>query len=533
MSARPVWALAAGFAALGLVAVATDAYLHDEGVLAHAFARWVAIDPWHAFFLQKSRPPIAAFYAPIALLGLRAYLVAHVLVAALGIVALAGVARALGQSRPWIVALVLAASPLYLGAAAAGVSNSDGVAVAAIAGWCWLGAKRPLGAGVLFGMLPWIRAELAPLVLATVVVALVQRDRRVVMGVLLFPCVYALAGALVHADPLWFLHWPPALPEPMPDNPYWRTHTGVVSASDLAGTALALTPMLVLAVLAPLARLRGLELAWALFAAFELGLLLAMPRWRAFNFDLSPRYLLGVLPVVALAIGRAVETWDEHDAPWTRVGGEALVLAGFGALAFVAARAGSHPNALVATAAAAAAIACVRANRPRWAIATCVVVLALGPFAFADDVGLRRERESPEIDETLARLREREDWRARPIYTNSPLLPIVLARSDAPATGAVHYLVQADQLYELVRLSDPDNGQRAALLEHLRAGFGSPAILPGDLAPDDVPDDALFVLVDDPRLELVLPSERWEPVLEPLVAGERVRISAVRPEVDR
>lgn len=529
MNARTPWLLAAGFAALGIVAIVGDTHLHDEGLLAHAFARWVAIDPVHAFFLQKVRPPIAALYAPFALLGLRAYLVAHVVVAALGIVALASLARALGQSRPWLVALVLAGSPLYLGAAAAGVSNSDGVALAAIAGWLWLGARRPLAAGVVLGMLPWVRAELAPLVLATIIVALAQRERRLAIGVLVFPLLYGIAGAIVHGDPLWLLHWPPALPEPMPDNPYWRTHDGVVGAPDLVGSALALSPAFVLAAVAPPARWRRLELAWALVAAFELGLLLAMPRWRAFNFDLSPRYLLVVLPAIALAIGRAVDAWDERDASWTRVGAEAVVLAGFAALAFAGTRAGEHPDGLVAAAIVATAIACVRAG---WSVpgrALVVGLLAIGPFAFADGARLARASEAPELDEIVARLHERADWRDKVVYTNAPLLPLVLARADAPRVAAVHYLVQADQIYELTRLSDPDNGQRDALLARLRDGFGSPALLPGDLKPQDAAG-ALFVLVDDPRLSLVLPNDRWEPWLDTVYASERVRIAFVREE---
>jgi hypothetical protein len=525
--------LAAGFAALGIVAVARDTFLHDEGLLAHAFARWVAVDPVHAFFLQKVRPPIAALYAPFAAMGLRAYLVAHVVFAAAGVLALGSLARALGQSRPWLPALVLAASPLYLGAAAAGVSNSDGVAATAIAGWLWIAARRPFAAGAVLGMLPWMRAELAPLVLATVVVAVARRDGRLVLGVLAFPVAYAVAGAAVHGDALWMLHFPPALPSPMPDNPYWRTHDGVVHARDLVGTALALTPVFVLAALAPLGRWRGVELAWALFAAFEIGLMLSMPRVRVFNFDWSPRYLLAVLPAVALAIGRAVESWEDDEAPWTRIAGEAAALAGFGALAFVAAHTGAHPQGLAATALAAAAIACVRLGRRAAGRGIVLVALALGPFAFADGARLAVAKESPEIDEIVARLRERDDWRARSVYTNAQLLPIVLARAGAPDVGAVHYLVQADQVYELARLSDPDNGQREALHGRLREGFGSAAVLPGDLRPSDVSAGALFVLVDDPRLELVLPSAEWDPWLEPVYASDRVRIAVVREEVRR
>jgi hypothetical protein len=183
----------------------------------------------------------------------------------------------------------------------------------------------------------------------------------------------------------------------------------------------------------------------------------------------------------------------------------------------------------VAAAIAATAIACVRAGAPVLGRALVVGALAIGPFAFGDGARLARATEAPEIDEIVARLHEREDWRGRPVYTNAPLLPLVLERDDAPRVGAVHYLVQADQLHELTRLSNPDNGQRAALLTLVRKGFGCPALLPGDVKPEDVAG-ALFVLVDDPRLSLVLSNERWEPWLETVYASERVRIATVRTE---
>src|SRR5262249_52054146 len=76
------WALAVVFAIAGIVDVVLARHLHDEGLLTFYFARMTADDPIAAFFLQKTRPPISALYAPFAAIGPLAFGIAHVLVAA-------------------------------------------------------------------------------------------------------------------------------------------------------------------------------------------------------------------------------------------------------------------------------------------------------------------------------------------------------------------------------------------------------------------------------------------------------------------
>jgi hypothetical protein len=524
------WLLASLFALAGTLDVLAARHLHDEGLLTFYFARMAADDPIAVLFLQKSRPPISALYATVAMLGPLAFGLAHVLVAALAIPALCASARALGHRFVVLPGLVLAASPLYFAAAAAGVSNSDGVAVACFAGWLWLAKDRRFAAGVLLGMLPWIRAELAPLSLALLVLAWRQRTLAPWLGALVFPLGYALLGALAHGDVLWMFHYPPALPEPMAGNPYWSTHDGRIGTAELLASLLALGPAVVLAAMVRPDRLRPFELAWLLFAAFELGVLLALPRWRAFNFDLSPRYLLGVLPALALASSRCVEGWWEPAGPRRRAW-ELAVLGSFAVLSWRAVAAGAHAAGLIATALCSAAVACARAGRAPLAAAIAIALVCSGPLGFDDGARLRRDREAPELDEIVARLDERPQWRARPIYTNAPLLAAHLRRVDPQRPAAVHYLVQADQLHELVALSNPE-WQRERMLAAIAGEFYGIPVLPDALTPAKLPDDALFVLVDDPRLELVLPAERWDPRLELLVASLRVRIAELRPERD-
>jgi hypothetical protein len=323
-------------------------------------------------------------------------------------------------------------------------------------------------------------------------------------------------------------HYPPALPEPMPGNPFWSLHDGRIGTAELLASLLALSPVFVLALLVPLQRLRGVELAWLLFAAFELGVLLSLPRWRAFNFDLSPRYLLGVVPALALAASRTVEGWwhdtDARGRIW-----ELVALVAAAVLSWRAAASGAHATALIAIAIVAAAIACARAGRPRWAAAIVIVLVALGPLGFDEGAQLRRDRVSPELDEVVTRLDEHRQWRERPIYTNAPLLAAHLRRIDPERPGAVHYLVQADQLHELVALSNPQWSQRTRMLAAIGDEFYGIPVLPDALVPTRLPTDALLVLVDDPRLALVMPAERWDPQLELLSTSLHVRIAQLKP----
>ena len=529
LGVRGGWALALIFAIAGIADVAAARHLHDEGLLTFYFARMTADDPIAAFFLQKTRPPISALYAPIAAIGPLAFGIAHVLLAALAIPALCSVAKSCGQRWPAIAGLLLAASPLYFAAAAAGVSNSDGVAFACIACWLWLARDRGFAGGVLLGMLPWIRAELAPLSLALLVVAALRRERAPWFGALVFPLGYCIVGAFVHGDVLWMGHHPPALPEPMPGNPYWATHDGRIGAAELLASLLALGPLCILApTLAP-RRLHTAELAWIAFALFELGVLLALPRWRAFNFDLSPRYLLGVVPALALAGARAIEGLAAPAEPRRRAW-ELAVLAGFAILSWRAVVEGAHAAGLTAVAIASTAVACARAGRARVGVAIAVLLACIGPFGFDDGARLRRDREAPELDEIVARMNEHPDWRTRPIYTNAPLLAAHLRRIDPERPAAVHYIVQADQLHELVALANPEWGQRERLFATIREEFYGVPVLPDGLTPGKLPHDALLVLVDDPRLELVLPAARWDPWLELQVASLRVRIAEIRGE---
>ncbi len=95
---------------------------------------------------------------------------------------------------------------------------------------------------------------------------------------------------------------------------------------------------------------------------------------------------------------------------------------------------------------------------------------------------------------------------------------------DADRHGPVHYIVQADQLHEIVALTNPVSGQRARVLAALGRGFyGTPAFADA-FTPAQLPEDAVLILVDDPRLSLVMPPALWDPALRMHTASARFRI---------
>ncbi|MEX1364131.1 MAG: hypothetical protein AB1Z98_13470 [Nannocystaceae bacterium] len=519
--------LTAAYVVLAGAAVADDRYLHDEGLLTHLLASLVGRAPAATLLLQKARPPLALLYAPIAGLGLGPFLWAHVLVCALAVPLVGATAARLGHARPELAAAVVALSPMFVAAGAGGLMNADAVVGLSAVAWLWSG-RRLLAAGVVMGLLVWVRAELAVVALVLAGWSLWRRQPRLLLGLALGPLAYGLVGAVYHRELLWMLRFPPALSEPMPDNPFWQSHHGVASLPVVAGALLAITPAI--ALLGIWRRKGGgeLEQVGLLSVGLLVVALVVLPRWQVFNFDLSPRYLLPALPFVALAIGRVSEALgpDDDAASGLRRG---LGLGALAVLAIVIERAGGGTLSLVAVASAAGLVALAGAGYSRTARLGLGALLAAGPLAFGDGARLARRLHSPALDQAVARLREHPQWQARPIYTNEPLLDAYLRRGGGLPDREVHYLVQADQLYELTTLSNPDNGQRAALLAALREGFYGIPVLPDELDPASVPAGAVFVLREDARLSLVMPPERWDPWLRVVHPGVGLRV-AVRTE---
>ncbi len=511
----------AAFLGLSGVTLAQGRFLHDEGLLTHLFALATARDPAATFFLQKSRPPISALYAPVAG-SLDLFFWAHIVVGALGIVALWAAARSLGHARPWVAPAVMALSPMYIGGSVAGLSNTDVVAGACAFAWLYASDRRVAAAAVL-GVLPWIRAEIGVLCVVVLIDAVRRRSWTEVGAMPAFGIAYGLAGIGYHHDPLWFLHYPPALPEPMPGNPFWAEHGGTASVGEIVSSAVALTPLIPALVWTRWRTLDALERRGLWFcAAFALALVV-LPAWRVFNFDQSPRYLLPVLPFVALALGRGI-----GDACWRGDGPGPLALPALSVmagLAYLAARTNPHPTALAAVAFIALALTVYRARWPWLAAAPLVVLAGLGPFMFADGGHLDTASTAPHLGPMIDRLEETVGPQPKVVYTNEPLLATALRRSGRLPQVTVFYIVQEDQRFELERLANPWVGQREALWDAMADNAYGRPIRPDALRPDTVPVGALFALTKDARLPLVMPPQRWDGLLVVLRPGYDMVIS--------
>src|SRR5262245_27437506 len=237
----------------GLVLLYSNASLNDEGLIIHYSGTWARLDLPNVFFAQKAKPILAALYALPSLAGVRATMIAHLVVCALALPMIAAFARQLGYRLPNFAALVLGFSPIFLLGGPAGIANNDAI-VGTVLVLFLIGRGHALSSGLVLGCLPWVRTEMAALLVVLVVHAIViERNPRFVIGAMLFPLAYALAGAAYHHDILWMVHYPPQTPA-NPDNPMWQ---GIpIGPRFFLGFVLAVTPV---AGLLPWVRFRRLH----------------------------------------------------------------------------------------------------------------------------------------------------------------------------------------------------------------------------------------------------------------------------------
>jgi hypothetical protein len=512
-----VGVLVASFIVAGVVLVLTDYTINDEGMLTYYWASWLRRDFVPMLYFQKSKPVLCALYAPVTVWGPRVTLIAHVLVAATAIAMLAAVARSLTFRLPNLPAFVLAVSPLYFFGSAAGLSNVDGVVGIVLVLYLLCVRRWPMAAGLVLGMLPWVRFELAVFCAVMALYALATRGQRsLLLTMAVFPLVYAATGALYHSDILWFVHFPPAAPFD-PADPLYVTPTQLLGFRYLLEPTAALTPAAALAAALPLGRLQRIERAVLLYAVLVVLIMNILPVLHIGNFGTSPRYMLHLLPALALLIGRALEPLWEDARP-----SPGMLLVAAAAAAWVATRQMDSRATfiLIAVYALVWAVAWLRAGR--FAVIAVVGLLLAGPFMpLRTDVGPPRY-----LAPMLAWLQSHPERWGDPIYTNAQLLAQYLERR-LPGVD-VHYMLGEDMAYETKFLINAGNGQLERIGKLSAAEFYGRQILPPFL-PESFPSNALFVLrVDQHRLNQLLPPENWSERLEVIEDTANYRIARLR-----
>jgi hypothetical protein len=158
------------------------------------------LDPW-------DRPGFTLLYAGPAALGLTAARLASAVPAGLALVAVVRAGRALGLTRPWVAATLLAAQYDFFGQASSTMTELPFAASLAVAALGWAEERPWVVAGGL-GWLAITRPE-GPLLAAIGAAGLIARFGRpafaAAAAVALPFAAYSAAGALASGDPLWLL----------------------------------------------------------------------------------------------------------------------------------------------------------------------------------------------------------------------------------------------------------------------------------------------------------------------------------------
>jgi len=332
----------------------------------------------------------------------------------------------------------------------------------------------------------------------------------------LFPLAYAASGALYHHDMLWLVHFGGSAPW-KPENPMFDNK--LFGLRYLLEPAAALTPVAALAVAVPFGRLTQME---RLLGAYVIIVAVAMNVLAIFhvgNYDDSPRYLLHILPALALLVGRALEAWWDGERPnVVSLLGLTLVVV------WIATRQRDEHAAEILLLAHGVLIAMVCVRAGTLAAALAVMLVCVGPV-----LPLRTQLTQPDTAKYLAPmtawLKTHPQERAAPIYTNAQLLAPFLEHQLPGAD--VHHMAAPDMADEML-LTNERNGQRDRFLQLSATNLYGKTVWP-PITPDDLPGNAILALRNDVRLALILPPDVWGPRLETLVQTPDFQIARLRP----
>lgn len=511
------------YLAFGGWSLATDRYLHDEGLLTWIFSSFLLHDPIPSLFFLKIKPALSLMNLPGTALGIGGFFYGHLLLCALGIVLSAAAAQRMGIRRYGLVALLVASSPMFLAGGPAGISNCDGAVILAGALLALASSTPSYLAGLILGVLPLVRFELGLPAIALVLATLPRaRTMPFAAGLLSLPVIYWLGGSLYHRTLGW-----PALFFPAPW--HWGGEQGqfvavaMTQPLDILTGNVGLTTAFPLLAFVPVRSLRAEE-RWMLGGTLLFIVAISVfPMLRSL-FGFSERYYLAVLPMMAILIVRAM---DGHEGPPAR--GNFMVALTVGCAIVCVAMGGLEWRFILSLVILGGVSLLLRAGLRESAVAgLALYLLCSGPYA-AQWVDIRRVRDSRPLDEAMAWLGQHESARTQAIYTNLHLLDVYAARSGHMPGLHVHGLIQLDVQHEIQSWTNASNGQRARIWSLLRWRFYGPGVMPSALVRTP-PSRGSLLLLDawDPRTNDLFPEAWLDAHTRPLYRTRVLRISEFR-----
>lgn len=507
--------LTAFYLVCAAIFVRTGYSLNDEGLTTYIWACWLRLDPLPMLFYQKAKPILPLLYALPSTFGSQAMLLVHGALCALAVPLAAAVARALGSTIPNLAAILVCMSPLFIAGGPGGLSNADGVLGILLFLYLLTVRRNDALAGLVLGLLPWVRHELGLFFVVFLVhAALVARRRTLVLTALAFPVAYGLAGVVYNHDVLWMLHFPPAASQPMAGNPVWEP----VTAEALLANLIGLSPAFALAFAVPWRRLAAVERTLLVYLIAWLGLVILLPTAGIANFAFSSRYLLVLLPAVALLVARTVEQWRQGvPARLADLAVVALMTA-----VFLLSRVAHADAALPVLLASGWAVAAAIRGRPQQMTGLVLALTCVGPLL--PNRSFTLPSMAPFVPEIAERLHDLPAAKRLPVYTNIHILSAYLNGPGAQPDVDVRFFLSADQRYEIAGLTNPANGQQAAVMRLPEQVFYGRAVFPDATLLGHIPDGALFALKDDRRLPLTLPPAQWDRHLVTVHTGKYFRL---------
>ena len=455
--------------------------------------------PWS---FSKISPESTAVGRP-TLIGWHAYLMANTVMAGLTIFFLGKSSNLLGANGI-ITALVLALSPPFIVSAITGQSNTSAMFMFDLALWLAIKVHRArVLAGLILGFALWTRYEFAFLFAGLAFfIAFAQRDLKAALFTLVWPALYLSAGAAWHKDLLWFLHFPPAVPDLIPgtlDFSVEKMGFDTKTAYSFFAAMAMVTPAWLLGLIG------FFKCGDKQIACLGLGQLLTLLAMvvlplsgHLFNFEFSDRYLMVLLPGIALGASLIGARSSKYLAAFLIAAGVMLGIA----------LRQHHPSWLLL--ALPFGLASVVPLIPVAKIRTTViliVILVVSGLLLTDQSSFKL----PSLNVKRMELANKVVAHQKPgaaIYTNAYLLAYTLASPNAPSQ--VNFLAGYDMIYEPFVLTNHVNNQNKRWVNAVENNFYGNILWPCLAGKRPLNAGDLLVLSNDKRAEVIYPIEIWK-----------------------